>query len=216
MLFTQSAGSPFGRSRIRTALSLAAAAALFLALPASAALRIISESPRGRLFKEIYDQLPPCWKASRSVLVREVSDFEMDLLVGEDEMRREGADDSIVDGYYQPGKGDELPTITLRRSIRDGAAELVFAHEYAHYLWDSKLNDKQRADYRKLWSKQERAGKLVTQYAGDCAEEGFSEAVSHFLLRQSVLKRRDDASYRFVQGLIDEGMKRQRTANLAP
>ena len=215
MVSSQGSGSPLGRSRIRTALSLTALAALFVAVPASAALRIITESPRGRLFKQVYDQLPPCWKATRSVLVREVSDMEMDLLVGEDEMRRE-QDDSIVDGYYQPAKGDALPTITLRRTIRDGAAELVFAHEYAHYVWDSKLTDKQRMDYRRIWSKQERAGKLVTQYAADCVEEGFSEAVSHFLLRQSVLKRRDDASYRFVQEAIEEGMKRHRAASSTP
>src|SRR2546423_2625985 len=202
------------RLRKRTALSLAAfAAALVFCLPASAGIRIITESPRGRIFRGIYDLMPPCWHASGNVLVREVTDYEMDMLVGEDESRRDANDDSVVDGYYQPGKGDDMPTITLRRSIRDGSAELVFAHEYGHYVWDNKLTEKQRSEYRRIWAKQQRAGKLVTEYAADCVEEGFSEAVSHFLLRPSVLKRRDEASYHFVQVTIDDGMKHYRQAN---
>jgi hypothetical protein len=100
--------------------------------------------------------------------------------------------------------------------MRNAAAELVFAHEYAHFIWDSHLSERQRGDYRRIWAKQEALGKLVTQYAADCPEEGFSEAVSHFLLRQSVLKRRDDASFRFVQIAIEDGMKRHRQTIAPP
>src|SRR5437870_4366735 len=129
--------------------------ATLLALPAAGALRIVSESPRTRVFRDVYEMLPACWKENRPVVVREVSDIDMDLLVGDDE--REQRSDSVIDGYYQPGRGDGWPTITLRRSLRDGSAELVFAHEYAHYIWDAKLSEKQRADYRRVWSRQQRA-----------------------------------------------------------
>ena len=183
---------------------------LFLAIPAAATLRLMTDSPRGRVFKSVYDMFPTCWKALRPVLVREVTDEEMDMLVGEEEDGRESEDDSVVDGYYQPGRGSESPIITLRRSIRDTAAEMVFAHEYAHYIWDHKLSERQRGDYARLWNKLERSGGLVTEYAADSVEEGFSEAVSYYVLRPSVLKRRDEQSFRFVQALAEDGMRHMR------
>jgi hypothetical protein len=162
------------------------------------------------MFKAVYELFPPCWRALRPVLVREVTDSEMDMLVCDEDAGRESEDDSVVDGYYQPGRGGEMPIITLRRSIRDAAAEMVFAHEYAHYIWDHKLSERERSEFTRIWTKQERAGSLVTEYAADSVEEGFSEAVSYYILRQSVLKRRDDPSFRFVQLVIDEGMKHLR------
>jgi hypothetical protein len=217
MLTSQSAhraGPPFARARLRTALAFAALAALVVSLPAAATLRVTPESPRGRLFKSVYDQLPPCWKANRVVVLREVSDADMDFLVGEEEeWRREGTDDSIVDGYYQPGRRGEAPIITLRKSMKDGAAEMVFAHEYAHYIWDVFLTNRQKADYLKIWDQQAISEKLVTTYAGESVEEGFSEAVSHYLLRPQLLKKRDEASYKFVQEAIAEGIRRRRAMN---
>ena len=217
MLTSQSAfraGRLFARTQVRTSLAVAALAALLVSFPAAASLRIATESPRARIFKAIYDQFPICWRATRLVVVREVSDADMDFLVGEEEeWRREGRDDSIVDGYYQPGRRGEAPTITLRKSMKDGAAELVFAHEYAHYIWDVFLTNRQKADYLRIWDKQVMPGMLVTEYAGESVEEGFSEAVSHYLLRPQVLKRRDEASFKFVQEAIAEGLRRRRAMN---
>jgi len=189
-------------------IGLAAVAFGFLLLgsPASASLRINGYSPHASLWKRLYDKMPEVWKGRGDIIIREVSDSEMDQLVAEDEDDRGSGgknDDSVVDGYYHEGKGnrDDIPTITLRRTMPDDEAAFVFTHEYGHYVWYKILTRQQRSDYVNLWRSLKRSGELITRYAADSDEEGFAEAFAHFLRKPGRLRNLDPRSYRFIANL---------------
>lgn len=191
-------------------LILSACAASFFLLAsvadARANLRVSGYSPHALLWKRLYEQMPDVWKGRADLVVREVSDSEMDQLVADDE--GDGGqggknDDSVVDGYYHEGRGarDETPTITLRRTMPEDEAAFVFTHEYGHYVWYKVLTRQQRNDYVSLWRILKRSGELISRYAGDSDEEGFAEAFAHFLRKPARLRNLDPRSYRFLSGI---------------
>ncbi len=197
--------------------SLIALTALAGALyPAHAVLKVSTEAPRAALWQQLYDHMPTWWKSKHTVVLREVTDEEMDRLVAEDQHRSPSSlqdDDSVVDGYYQcAGDDGSIPVITLRRTLRADAAELVFTHEYGHFVWDEKLTADERGEYRRLWVHQRRAHHLVTEYAADSPEEGFAEAYAYFIRRPAILERRDEDSYKYFQTVTDRLRTAQGTA----
>ena len=180
-----------------------------LAFPptAVAELSVASESPHAAMWRKVYQQVPETWKSQRVVVVQEVSDSEMERLVArtDGESSSKSADNSVVDGCFQPGEREEEPdTITLRETLKGQEAELVFTHEYGHFVWDARLSRSQRDQYRRLWREQKRQGHLVTGYANDSAEEGFAEAFAYFLRKSASLRRRDEASWKFLNSLLPE------------
>src|SRR6185295_10559222 len=101
------------------------------------------------------------------VVVRWVSDREMDRLVAdqEDEDNQRG-DDSTIQGFYDRAKGDRIPaTITIRENLPREEARFVLSHEFAHMVWDDVLTRRDRADYRSLWDHQRGRRRLVSRYA---------------------------------------------------
>lgn len=169
-------------------------------MPASAELRFRADSLHAPVWKRLYDRMAAVWKADRPVEVREVSDREMDRIVERTEGRRGQRDDSIVDGCYN-GDGEEETSpghITLRASLRGADAEMVFTHEYGHYVWDEILSDTDRSGYRRLWREQRHADHLVTSYAAEDVEEGFAEAFAYYLRKPETLRRRDSRSWAFL------------------
>src|SRR5262249_728335 len=81
--------------------------ASLLVLPRAvrAALRVASDTPRADFWQRLYAGIPGVWKSRRVVLVREISDSEMDRLAAEDGPRSDRDDDSVVDALYRPGGG---------------------------------------------------------------------------------------------------------------
>jgi hypothetical protein len=174
---------------------------------ASADLRIGAETPHAEMWRKVYEQLPSAWKSAHPVFVQEVSDAEMERLVArmEGESSSRSSDGSVVDGCFQPAeREDDLDTITLRESLKGQDAELVFTHEYGHFVWDHLMKRAQRDQYRRLWRDQKQQGHLITRYAGDSAEEGFAEAYAYFLRKSAALRRRDGASWTFLNDLLPE------------
>ena len=191
----------------RTVAFLSAFTLLYPSTPASADLTIAGESPHAAMWRKVYQQLPDAWKSSRSVVVQEVSDAEMERIVArtEGESSSRAQDNAVVDGCFEPGQQDNVPdTITLRETLRGQDAELVFTHEYGHFVWDSRLTRAQRDQYRRVWREQKRQKHLITEYAGDSAEEGFAEAFAYFLRKSPTLHRRDAESWKFLNDLLPE------------
>lgn len=176
--------------------------------PARAALRIAGDAPHARLWRQLYRQMPSCWKISRTVFLQEVSDDEMDRLVERTRHRNrdEAHDDSLVDGCYESGgpHEDDFPTITLRDSLSSEERNLVFTHEYGHFVWDEILTDRQRDRYARLWRDLKRAGRLVTEYAGDSEEEGFAECFAYSLRKPGLLQHRSPEAAQFLRALAAE------------
>jgi hypothetical protein len=174
-------------------------------VPAKAALRIADDAPHARLWRQLYRQMPTCWKTSRTVFLQEVSDDEMDRLVERTRHRNrdEARDDSLVDGCYESGgpHEDDFPTITLRDSLNGEERSLVFTHEYGHFVWDEILTDAQRGRYALLWRQLKRSGHLVTEYAGDSEEEGFAECFAYSLRRPGLLQHRSPEAAQFLHTL---------------
>lgn len=106
--------------------------------------------------------------------------------------------DGDVDGLYD----DDPPTITLLSGDPPRDLALTFLHEYGHHLWAFQMNGNDRSAYNELYARQLAAGQLVTDYAKESPEEGFAEAVSYYLSQPDKLKRRDPASYRYVDLLM--------------
>jgi hypothetical protein len=156
-------------------------------------------------WRRVYDQMPNAWKTDRLIVVREVTEWQMDRLVsstgGDSDPRYS---DTVVDGCYQRGGPDEeaYGTISMRETLHGELAAFVFAHEYGHYVWDDLLTEAQRLSYARLWRAQKRAGHLVTDYAADSVEEGFAEAVAHYVRKPAVLRRRDPRSAAFIADLL--------------
>ncbi len=180
-------------------------------LPARATLRITGDSPHASTWQRLYDQFSDVFKSKNVLVVREVSDDEMDELVGEHErdLQHTGnSDQGVVDAFFQSAQSerDPTPSITIRRMLPEGAAAFIFTHEYGHFVWYSKLNREQRSGYTRLWKQQRRAGKLVTKYASEDEYEGFAEAFAFYVRNPGKLKRLDLESWKFLDG-FERGAK---------
>lgn len=149
----------------------------------------------GRVFERIPSRLRPV----RDVVVREVSDAEMDRLVRDDSEGEARIDDSVVDGMFFVDDGQ--PTIVLRRSLAGEDAVQVFAHELGHAVWDTQLSAAERRRFVSAYRRARAAARLVTEYAGESASEGFAEAYAFFVLKPAVLKRRDPLSFAVLESL---------------
>jgi hypothetical protein len=205
-------------ARVLPAFFVTAGAILYtlLALPrfACAELRIDHDTTHAAIWRKIYQQLPDAWKSSRIVVVQEVTDSEMEHIVAQSQGGNNNSEDdgSVVDGCFQPGEKEGDPdTITLRESLRGSEAELVFTHEYGHFVWDARMTRAQRDQYRRLWRVLKHQGHLVTRYAGDSPEEGFAEAFAYFLRRSLTLRSRDADSWNFLNGLLPEKQRQDTT-----
>jgi hypothetical protein len=165
---------------------------------------LVANGPRASYWKTLFSKFPKSWKSGRTLVVREVSDREMDRLVAQTENGddQDKNDDSIVEGFYDRGKRDSDPdSITLRLSLRSEEAGFVFTHEYGHMIWDEILTRSDRREYDRIWSSQRRHRSLVTEYAADSVEEGFAEAIAAYIRTPEKLKRRDMDSWQFVDDL---------------
>jgi hypothetical protein len=166
--------------------------------------RLIANGPRASFWRTIYDKFPKAWKSGRPLVVREVSDREMDRLVAQTENGddQDQNDDSVVQGFYDRGKRDSDPdSITMRASLKSEEAGFVFTHEYGHMIWDEVLTRNDRREYGRIWTEQHRRHRLVTEYAADSVEEGFAEAIAAWMRTPEKLKRRDMDSWQFVDDL---------------
>ena len=99
-----------------------------------------------------------------------------------------------IDGVFE----NDPPSITLRLPSSGVPDDLVFAHEYGHYVWFDILSDEDRRRYRTLYDRQKAAHSLVTEYAADSVEEGFAEAFSYYVGQPAILARRDALSFAFL------------------
>ena len=136
---SHSVGPSVRRPSRTRALSLFGFATLFLlsllcplcAVSANAALQMSRESAHAALYRKLYEQMPAIWKSRLPLLVREVSDREMDRLVrARDDSPRSQNDDSDVEAFYELNDdADSVPTITVRESLSDLEAGFVFTHE---------------------------------------------------------------------------------------
>jgi hypothetical protein len=197
-VFTLSALS----ARRLSALAAAAVLCLLAGSPSPALVRPVRETGRAALWRKLYDQLPDAWKSREVVVVREVSNREMDRLVREhgDAPSRDSEDEEEVQGFFEyAGPRENIPTITLRESLNDRDAAFVFTHEYGHFVWEEKLTRREQDDYFRLWSRQRRADRLVSPYADDSVAEGFAEAFAHYLRKPGQLHRRDALSEEFLE-----------------
>src|SRR5207247_4573739 len=116
---------------------------IVLAIPTgrtSASIRPARETARAAIWRKLYEQMPTPWKTSETVVIREVSDREMDRLVTDrgDSPSHDGDDE--VDGFFEFDDDRGIPpTIYLRLSLPVEDARFVFTHEYGHYVWEQKL-----------------------------------------------------------------------------
>jgi hypothetical protein len=197
-----------------TAIAATTAISLFLfQSPAQALVRPARETTHAALWRKLYDQLPDAWKSKEVVVVREVSDREMDRLVREhgDGPSRDSEDADEVQGFFEfTGPRENVPTIVLRESLADTEAAFVFTHEYGHFVWEEKLSNREQDDYFRIWNRQRRARRLVSPYAEDSVAEGFAEAFAHYVRRPAQLHRKDAVSEEFLQEWLDS---RSRPAN---
>lgn len=170
-----------------------------------ATIQFNARSPHTVLWRGIYEHLPAVWKARTPLVVREVSDSEMDRLVAEsggDDNRQD--DNSVVDGcFLDAGDGpDEPPSITLRQTLEGEDAALVFTHEYGHYVWAEILNDGERSQYERIWRTDRRHHHLVTGYAAESDEEGFAETFAYFIRKPELERHRDLDGFTFFRGML--------------
>jgi hypothetical protein len=191
-------------ARLVTALLCGIALAAVIS-PARADLQISADSSRAAVWLRIYNHLPPCWQTDREIIVREVSDT--DLNTDSERSAVAGASDNrpdvvefTIDGDFQD-PWDGLPTIRLAQSLSKRDAPFVFAHEYGHFVWEEKLSRSDRRTYRRIWEDQRDAGRLVTEYAAESVEEGFAEAFATFVQNAGRLRNKDLKSYEFLKSL---------------
>lgn len=195
---------------------------LFVSLaitPSRTTVRAERETGRSAVWNRLYEALPSVWKTRQTVIVREVSDREMDDLTRDDSRsgfsnspdRSESEDEGEIEGFYEYSPRRGAPVITLRSSLSSGEAEFVFTHEYGHFVWENILSDDQCDAYFRLWSRQRHNRSLVSDYARDSVEEGFAEAFAHLLRRPERLHKRDARSETFLQDVAEEiGAARRR------
>jgi hypothetical protein len=181
--------------------------------PVPSLVRPSRETSHAALWRKLYDQFPEAWKSREVVVVREVSDREMDRLVREhgDGPSRDSEDEDEVQGFFEyTGPREDLPTITLRESLSDAEAGFVFTHEYGHFVWEEKLTQREQDDYFRIWNRQRRAKRLVSPYADDSVAEGFAEAFAYYLRKPGQLHRRDGLSEEFLEDWLASRNKPRR------
>jgi hypothetical protein len=200
-----------------TALAIFVSTALPLS-HASAGPHFVNDVPNADLWRRVYAQMPEAWKTDRLILVRQLTESQMDRLIDDIGGNDNQHGDTVVDGCYQSGgAADEaFGTISLRETLHGELAAFVFAHEYGHYVWDDLLTEEQRSSYTHLWKVQKRAKHLVTGYAGDSVDEGFAEAFAHFLRKPALLRKRDPRSAAFLTNLLTLSKQAQPTPAARP
>jgi hypothetical protein len=176
-----------------------------LPLSADASLQFDKEARHAALWRRIYDPLPAGWKCEQTIVVRDVPYAELNDGDENEEHSISDVNDgdepeTMTDGAYEPVDEESAAPASIRllNTLDDEEAGLVFAHEYAHFIWDEQLTRAQRQNYRRIWQRQKRADSLVTEYASEDPTEGFAEAVSYFLRKPAVLRARDEKSWQFV------------------
>src|ERR1043166_2264577 len=105
--------------RLATACAFLIPAVFCASAPSQAALRFKSDGSRNAIWQKMYDALPSYFKTKRTVVIEEVTDEGMEkLLAVEAPGQQDNQDsDSVVDGYYRPGSGEEAAIITLRKTL---------------------------------------------------------------------------------------------------
>ena len=205
-------------------LPLFAALTLFGLLSCSRApalVRPARETTHAAIWRKLYDQLPEAWKSREVVVVREVSDREMDRLVREhgDGPSRDSEDEDEVQGFFEyTGPRENIPTITLRELLSDSEAAFVFTHEYGHFVWEAKLTKRELGrllPYSE--SPAARGSGSCRPNADDFVVEGFAEAFAHYLRQPGQLHRKDGLSGEFLEDWLDRAIRPptiNRTANV--
>lgn len=171
-----------------------------------AEVRVSERSPQAKVWRKLYAEIPEKWRTAREIVVEEVSGAELKRIAAEDEdteARDEESDETDIDGCYQNSGIKEPIHIFIRETLRGEAAELVFLHEYAHFIWDEFVTPDEQEIYTKVWREQRRNKRLVTQYASTSVEEGFADALSYALRKPKYLKQRDPRSARFMERLME-------------
>lgn len=195
-----------------THLVCALAIALGAASLASADLVLKGGNDRQQLaIDEIYaNRIPAVWRTSHPIKVNILTDREMNAYIraGSDQKMQSSDDDDTIDGIYEGGP----PTITLRGNTDSESMPLTFAHEYGHFVWESELTRADRSRYIAIYQRQKRDHHLVTEYAATDVHEGFAEAFSYYVMARNSLLRRDEASCRF----LDEVLQRASAAQPIP
>ncbi len=201
---------PSSRRVVRTPLSKAFAVSfLFFAClicyasPVHAALMVDNAAPHAMLWRRLYARMPAIWKTSELLNLREVSEEQMRRLAAEADGDERSNGDSVVDGMYQ-GTVDNpgMPaTITLCPDIEGTDTDILFAHEYGHFVWETRLTRGQRARFRRIWNDQKRLGRLVTEYAGEDVDEGFAEAFAYYLCKPEDLSKSDQRAWNFLHDI---------------
>jgi hypothetical protein len=197
--------SPICRHTYRV-IGLVSVLSLCLASSSDALVRPSRETERAATWRKLYDQFPEAWKSRAVVVVREVSDREMNRLVRErEEGESRDSDDNEVQGFFEySGPREDVPTIVLRESLQLEDASFVFTHEYGHFIWEEKLSEQERDDYFQIWNRQRRNRRLVSQYANDSVAEGFAEVFAHYLRKPARLHKRDSLSEQFLEDWMED------------
>ena len=166
-------------------------------------VKVSEMSLQKKVWRKLYGSLPSKWQTSREIVVEEVSGAELKKIAAEDETEenRDDSDETDIDGCYQNAGTKEPIRIFIRETLKGEEAELVFLHEYAHFVWDEFVTPDEQEIYSKIWREQKRAHRLVSEYAETSVEEGFAESLSYALRKPKLLNRRDSRSARFCERL---------------
>ncbi len=171
-----------------------------------AEVRVSERSPNAKVWRKLYAAIPEKWQTDREIVVEEVSGAELRRIAAESEdtePQDEESDETDIDGCYQNSGVKEPIRIFIRETLRGETAELVFLHEYAHFIWDEFVTPDEQELYTKVWREQRRSKRLVTEYAATSVEEGFADSLSYALRKSKYLKQRDPRSARFMERLME-------------
>lgn len=204
--FRYSPGSPAGGPSLKRAFLSLLISSVFLTCCArfsQAALSVDPDAPHAAVWRRLYARMPTLWKSTERLKLREVSEEEMRHIAADVDGDANTNGDSVVDGMYQEA-GDTLdspPIITLCPQLEGTEPDMLFAHEYGHFVWNTKFTDAQHARFRRIWREQKRAGRLITEYAGEDLDEGFAEAFAFYLCRPDDLSATDQRAWAFLHDI---------------
>lgn len=173
---------------------------------AAANFRVSKGAPHAWLYRSIYKKLPHVWKMKQTIFVREVSDSQMEKLIVTAEGKNSVSEISVIDGYFQDAGFEPYtpPRIVVRKSLQGENAALVFTHELGHYIWNVKLNERQRAVYKRIWNRNKQQDTCLTTYSEEADDEAFGDAFAYYIIKPATLKEQDTASYRFIKNLVNK------------